>query len=108
MHTTNECNRPKEEAQAEDRLDDMEMWLGETPDDIKVTTEAFDREEMPESGIATGALSTDSARTLMQDEIARIEKWFAAANDARTTIDIDATLVPGAPTARSSRSTRQC
>ena len=45
--------------EAEGKLDDMEMWLGDDPDFEKVTTEAFDREEMPESGIATGALATE-------------------------------------------------
>lgn len=57
--------------EAEGRLDDMEMWLGKTPDNIKVTTETYDREEMPESGIATGALSTqvqDMIGELMDEE----------------------------------------
>jgi hypothetical protein len=70
--------------EAEDRLDDMEMWLGETPDDIKVTTEAFDREEMPESGIATGALGTeveDMIGELLEDN----EEMNEAADDSATT-----------------------
>ena len=33
--------------------------LQDEADKEKVTTEAFDREEMPESGIATGALATE-------------------------------------------------
>jgi hypothetical protein len=45
--------------EAEGKLDDMEMWLGDTSDKEKTDTEAFDREEMPESGIATGALATE-------------------------------------------------
>ena len=46
--------------EAQDRMDDLESWLGTKPDDLKVTTEAFDQEEMPEAGIALGALSTEA------------------------------------------------
>ncbi len=35
---------------------DTEKWLGDKPDSTKVTTEAFDVEEMPDSGIALGPL----------------------------------------------------
>lgn len=44
---------------AEDRLDDMEMWLGQTADTDKTTVEPFDQEEMPEAGMALGALATE-------------------------------------------------
>jgi hypothetical protein len=45
--------------EAEGKLDDMETWLQDQADKEKVTEEAFDREEMPESGIATGALASE-------------------------------------------------
>ncbi|MFO7937874.1 MAG: hypothetical protein R6V06_09760 [Kiritimatiellia bacterium] len=34
---------------AEELIEDFEMWLGKDADTTKVTTEAFDKEEMPES-----------------------------------------------------------
>jgi len=40
-----------------DRMDDMEMWLMDKPEMAKVLTEALDREEMPEEGVALGALA---------------------------------------------------
>jgi hypothetical protein len=45
--------------EAEGRLDDMEMWMGDKPDRDTITAEAFDQEEMPEEGIALGALATE-------------------------------------------------
>lgn len=44
--------------EAEERIDDFEMWLGEKPDTEKVTVEAMDQEEMPDEGAALGALET--------------------------------------------------
>jgi len=44
---------------AEGRLDDMEMWLGEQADNKKVESEPLDREEMPEAGMALGALAAE-------------------------------------------------
>lgn len=70
--------------EAEERMDDMEMWLGETPDDIKVTTEAFDREEMPESGIALGALSTE-VEDMIGDLLEDNDEMNDAADDGATT-----------------------
>ncbi len=70
--------------EAEGKLDDMEMWLGETPDNIKVTTEAFDREEMPESGIATGALATE-VEDMIGDLLEENEDLNEAADDGATT-----------------------
>ena len=70
--------------EATDKLDDMEMWLGETPDNIEVTTEAFDREEMPESGIATGALSTE-VQDMIGDLLDEDEDMASEADDGATT-----------------------
>lgn len=39
------------------RLDDLETWLKNAPDGVKITTEAFDKEEMP-NGIALAPLQT--------------------------------------------------
>jgi hypothetical protein len=40
-----------------DRVDDMEMWLMQKPEMFKVLDEALDRAEMPEEGVALGALA---------------------------------------------------
>ncbi|MFO7869925.1 MAG: hypothetical protein R6V03_00630 [Kiritimatiellia bacterium] len=45
---------------AKGRLDDVEMWLGRSPDNHKVETESFDKEEMPEAGVAPGALAAEA------------------------------------------------
>ncbi len=42
---------------AEELIEDFEMWLGKDSDKTKVTTEAFDQEEMPE-GVALTPLQT--------------------------------------------------
>ena len=39
------------------RLDDLETWLKGSPDGVKITTEAFDKEEMP-NGVALAPLQT--------------------------------------------------
>lgn len=70
--------------EAEGRLDDMEMWLGKTPDNIKVTTETYDREEMPESGIATGALSTQ-VQDMIGDLMDEQKDMADQADDGATT-----------------------
>lgn len=70
--------------EAEDKLDDMEMWLGDDPDFEKVTTEAFDREEMPESGIATGALATE-VEDMIGDLLEEDEQMEDEAEDGATT-----------------------
>ncbi|MBN2301642.1 MAG: hypothetical protein JXN60_03900, partial [Lentisphaerae bacterium] len=48
----------KDLEQAEERIDDLEMWLTAQPDTTKVNVEAMDQEEMPEEGVALGALET--------------------------------------------------
>jgi hypothetical protein len=47
------------------RMDELENWLKKEPDGLKITTEAFDREEMP-NGIALAPLLTEviSARSV--------------------------------------------
>ena len=70
--------------EAEGKLDDMEMWLGEKADKEKVTTEAFDREEMPESGIATGALATE-VEDMIGDLLEEDEEQEEQADDSATT-----------------------
>ncbi len=70
--------------EAQERLDDLEMWLGDEPDNAKVTTEAFDREEMPESGIATGALATE-VEDMIGDLLEENETTEDEAEDGATT-----------------------
>jgi hypothetical protein len=43
-----------------ERIDAIEKWLGNAPDALKVVDEAFDQEEMPEAGMALGALPTEA------------------------------------------------
>ncbi len=38
-------------AKASDRLDDMEMWLADAPDNVKRNIENFDQQELPEIGM---------------------------------------------------------
>jgi len=70
--------------EAEDRIDDMEMWLGEKPDEVKVTTETLDREEMPEEGIALGALAAE-VEDLIGELLEEDEEDAADADDGATT-----------------------
>jgi len=66
--------------EAEGRLDDIESFLNPKPDDLKVTTEPFDQEEMPEAGIALGALSTE-AEDLIGDLLERQDDMAREADD---------------------------
>ncbi|MEM7391421.1 MAG: hypothetical protein AAF492_03655, partial [Verrucomicrobiota bacterium] len=66
--------------EAQDRLDDMESWLANKPDDMKITAEAFDQEEMPEAGIALGALTTE-AEELIGDLMEKDEDMAEEADD---------------------------
>ena len=67
-----------------DRLDAVDMWLPDKPDDIKVTSEAFEREEM--SKLALGALSS-AAEDLVGDLLKESEKLEEAAKDSATNQD---------------------
>lgn len=71
-------------AETMDRLDDMEMWLEDIPDHDHVTTETFDREEMPESGIAVGSLATE-VQDLITDLLDEPDALNEAADDGATT-----------------------
>lgn len=63
--------------------DDMEKWLSDTPDPNKVTTEAFDREELPESGMAMGPLAAQ-VEDLIGELLEESEEMAEAAEDGAT------------------------
>ncbi len=69
--------------EASKRLDAVEMWLGDKPDDIKVTTEAHDKAEMPESGIALAELAA-AAQDLLSDLLKEDKKMADKADDSAT------------------------
>jgi hypothetical protein len=69
--------------EASKRLDAVEMWLGDKPDEIKVTTEAHDKAEMPESGIALAELAA-AAQDLMGDLMKEDKKMADKADDSAT------------------------
>ena len=69
--------------EAQKRLDAMEMWLSEKPDQAKITAEAFDKAEMPESGVALGELAA-AAQDLLGDLLKEDEKMAAQAEDSAT------------------------
>jgi len=69
--------------EAKKRIDAVEMWLGEKPDELKVTTEAHDKAEMPESGIALAELAA-AAQDLMSDLLEEARKMADKADDSAT------------------------
>jgi hypothetical protein len=69
--------------EAAERLDAPETWLGEKADETKVTTEAFDLEEMPESGIAMAELAT-AAEDLISDLMEESEDAADKSDDSAT------------------------
>ena len=69
--------------EAAKRKDLPEMWLGEKADELKVTTEAFDLEEMPESGIAMAELST-AAEDLIGDLLEESKDAAEKSDDSAT------------------------
>ena len=69
--------------EAAGRLDAPETWLGEKADETKVTTEAFDLEEMPESGIAMAELAT-AAEDLISDLLEESEDAADKSDDSAT------------------------
>ena len=69
--------------EASKRLDAMETWLGEKPDEFKVTTEAHDKAEMPESGIALAELAA-AAQDLVGDLMKEEKKMADEADDSAT------------------------
>jgi len=68
--------------EAQKRLDATEMWLGDKPDDLKVTTEAHDKAEMPQSGIALAELAA-AAQDLVSDLLKEDKKMADKADDRR-------------------------
>jgi len=66
--------------EAKDRLDELEGWLMNHPDDMKITAEAFDQEEMPKAGISLGALKTEAA-DLIGDLMKKEEAMSEEADD---------------------------
>jgi len=70
--------------EAEDLLDGVEFWLAEEPSTDRVLTEALDREEMPEAGIALGALAAQ-LDDLISDLMEQSEEAADAADDGATT-----------------------
>ncbi len=70
--------------EAEGRIDDVETWLGDDPDFEKVDTEAFDREQMPEDGIATGDLGSE-VDDMIGDLLDEDDDMELEANDSATT-----------------------
>jgi hypothetical protein len=79
--------------EAKDRLDGLESWLMDHPDDMKITTEAFDQEEMPEAGMALGALTTE-AEDLIGDLMEKEEDMSEEADDSATNTAVP-DMVPG-------------
>jgi hypothetical protein len=69
--------------EASKRIDAMETWLGEKPDEFKVTTEAHDKAEMPESGIALAELAA-AAQDLIGDLMKEEKKTADQADDSAT------------------------
>jgi hypothetical protein len=69
--------------EAKSRLDAMEMWLAEKPDALKVTSEAFDKAEMPESGVALAELAA-AAQDLLGDLLKEDKKMADEATDSST------------------------
>jgi hypothetical protein len=69
--------------EAQKRLDAVEMWLQDKPDELKVTTEAHDKAEMPESGIALAELAA-AAQDLAGDLLKEDQKDAKKADDSAT------------------------
>jgi hypothetical protein len=70
--------------EAIERIDEIETWLLEKPDDKRVTAEAFDREEMPEEGIAKGELA-EAVEDLISDLLEEDEQQEEDAQDSAST-----------------------
>lgn len=67
-----------------DQVDDIELWLMDRPENVEVQTEALDREEMPEDGIALGALAAQMD-DLIGDLMEESEEQRDASQDGATT-----------------------
>ena len=69
--------------EAKERLDACETWLGEKADAAKITTEAIDREEMPDSGVAMAELAT-AAEDLVGDLLEESKEAAEESDDGAT------------------------
>jgi hypothetical protein len=69
--------------EASKRLDAVETWLGDKQDDLKITTEAHDKAEMPQSGIAQAELAA-AAQDLMSDLLKEDQKVQDQSQDSAT------------------------
>jgi hypothetical protein len=69
--------------EASKRLDAVETWLGDKQDDLKVTTEAHDKAEMPQSGIAQAELAA-AAQDLVSDLLKEDQKVQDKSQDSAT------------------------
>jgi len=67
-----------------ERIDELETWLLEEEDKKKVTAEAFDKEEMPEEGIAKGELG-EAVEDLISDLLEEDEDMQEDAEDSAST-----------------------
>ncbi len=65
-------------------IEDIEKWLSEKPEANKVDTEAHDKEEMPESGIALGPLKSQ-VEDLIGELLEESEEMAEEAEDSATT-----------------------
>jgi hypothetical protein len=66
------------------RVHPREMWISESPENTAVMTEVIDREEMPEAGIALGALA-GAAEDLISDLFETTEEFDEAGTDSAST-----------------------
>lgn len=69
--------------EASDRMDAIEMWLSEKAEEKEITTEAFDQEQMPESGIALAELASQ-VEDIIGDLVEEDEEMADAAEDGAT------------------------
>ena len=69
--------------EASKRLDAVETWLGDKQDDLKITTEAHDKAEMPQSGIAQAELAA-AAQDLISDLLKEDQKVQDKSQDSAT------------------------
>lgn len=70
--------------EAIERIGELETWLLENPDEKRVTAEAFDREEMPDEGVAKGELG-EAVEDLISDLLDEDEQQEEEAQDSAST-----------------------
>jgi len=67
----------------EGRFDKLEEWLGQKAENDVITTEAFDQDELPEDGVAMGALAAE-AEDLIGDLLEEADEGADKAKDSAT------------------------